>query len=91
MGAKASVDRKLKILYEDNDIIVVIAPHEDELENIVIDILKGHDGALSVKEIHSYLEAIASEEKIRKTLYRLVSKGKVKSYSDGRYEWIDKE
>lgn len=88
MGARAFVDRRLKVLYEDSDIIVVIAPHEDELEHIVIDILKSHKNGLSVKEIHTYLEAIASEEKIRKTLYRLVSRGLVKSYSDGRYEWI---
>ncbi len=89
MGAKAFIDEKLKVVYEDNDIIVVVAPHEDELEKIVIDILKSHGGRLSVKEIHKYLEAVASEEKIRKTLYKLVSKGLVESRSDGRYRLLE--
>jgi aspartokinase len=91
MGSKAFIDKKLKVLYEDNDIVVVVAPHEDELEHIVSEILKDHGRPLSVKEIHRYLEAIASEEKIRKTLYKLVSKNLVKSYTDGRYEWIADE
>ncbi len=90
MGTRAFVDKRLKVLYEDSDIVVVIAPHEDELENIVSEILKTHPDGLTVKDIHKYLEAVASEEKIRKTLYKLVAKQLVKSYTDGRYEWIGK-
>ncbi len=85
MGVKAIVNRRLKVIYEDDDIVVMIAPHEDELERIVLDILKRRKKGWTVKEIHSYLEAIASEEKIRRTLYKLVNKGIVKQFPDGRY------
>lgn len=74
--------------YEDNDVIVRLAPHEKDLEAIVLDILKRESRPLTVKEIHKHLEAIASEEKIRKTLYRLSLKKFVIHYKDGRYELL---
>ena len=78
----------LSMLYEDNDIVVMLAPHEDELEKIITEILKKEKKPLTVKEIHKYLEAIASEEKIRRTLYKLSSKNIVKHYKDGKYEYV---
>lgn len=77
----------LKKYYEDSDIVVRLAPHENELENIVLDILKKENKKLTVKEIHKHLEAIASEEKIRKTLYRLSLKKVVIHHKDGKYEY----
>lgn len=65
----------------------MLAPHEDELENIIVDILKKVNRPLNVKEIHKYLEAVASEEKIRRTLHRLTLKNIVKHYKDGKYEY----
>lgn len=78
----------LSMLYEDNDIVVMLAPHENELEKIITEILKREKRPLTVKEIHRYLEAIASEEKIRRTLYRLSSKNVVRHHKDGRYEFV---
>lgn len=75
--------------YEDNDIVVMLAPHENELEKIIIEILKKEKRPLSVKEIHKYLEAIASEEKIRRTLYKLTTKNIVKHHKNGSYEYIE--
>ncbi len=85
MSVKAAVNRRLKVIYEDDDIVVMVAPHEDELERIVLDILKRKKKGWTVREIHSYLEAIASEEKIRRTLYRLIEKKLVKQFPDGKY------
>ncbi len=85
LSARASINRKLKVIYEDDDIVVMIAPHEEELEKIILDIMRKRKRAVTVKEIHSYLEAIASEEKIRRTLYKLVNQGIVKQFHDGRY------
>ena len=78
-----------RVIYEDDDIIVMIAPHEDELENIIVNILRSEGRPLTVREIHSHLEATASEEKIRKTLYRLMRQGRVKQYHDGHYELLE--
>ena len=80
-----NVRKRLKTVYVDSDVEVVLAPNEKELEEIILLILKEKRIA-TVKEIHSYLEAIASEEKIRKILHKLVVEGTVKQYHDGRYE-----
>lgn len=80
-----NIRKKLKTVYVDSDVEVVLAPNEKELEEIILWILKEKRVA-TVREIHSYLEAIASEEKIRRVLHRLVVAGAVKQYHDGRYE-----
>jgi len=76
----------LSRFYEDGDVLVLLAPHENELENIILEILKREGRPLNVKEIHKFLEAVASEEKIRKTLYRLSTKKLVRHQKDGKYE-----
>jgi len=81
------IKRRLKTVYVDNDLEVLIAPNERELEEIVLEILSKLRVA-TVKQIHSYLEAVASEEKIRKVLHKLVTSGRVKQYFDGRYELL---
>jgi hypothetical protein len=40
---------------------------------------------MNIKEIHGYLPGIASEDKIRKTLTKLVSEGRVYVLEDGRF------
>jgi len=48
----------------------MIVPEEDELKNVIIDLLK--ERPMDIKEIHSVLTNLASDEKIRKTLNELV-------------------
>lgn len=86
MSTRTMLEAPSRVIYEDDDIVVMIAPHEDELEGIIIDIMKTAGRPVTVKEIHSHLEATASEEKIRKTLYKLVRRGWVKQHHNGYYE-----
>lgn len=88
MSDKSSIHDVLPRLYEDSDVVVMLAPHEDELEVIVLNILKDAGRPLSVKEIHRYLEAVASEEKIRKTLHKLRLRKLVRPLKNGRYEYV---
>jgi len=53
----------------------MIAPEEDELKNVIIDLLK--ERPMDIKEIHSVLTNLASDEKIRKALNELAEEGKV--------------
>ncbi|MEJ2775815.1 hypothetical protein WIW90_06255 [Sulfolobaceae archaeon RB850M] len=54
---------------------MMIAPEEDELKNVIIDLLK--ERPMDIKEIHSVLTNLASDEKIRKALNELAEEGKV--------------
>ncbi|RLG77184.1 MAG: hypothetical protein DRO12_02925 [Thermoprotei archaeon] len=73
----------LKVVYEDPEILVVTAPNEYELREIILDLLK--EKPMSVKEIHSVLSGIASEDKIRRAIMKLSEAGKVIADEDGRY------
>ncbi|MEM4556779.1 MAG: hypothetical protein QXY36_02455, partial [Sulfolobales archaeon] len=47
---------KLRVVYEDADVLVVTAPNEDELVKILLDLLK--DKPMSVKELHTILSGL---------------------------------
>ncbi len=74
---------KLKVVYEDPDVLVVTAPNEDELIKILLDLLR--DKPMNVKELHSILSGLASEDKIRRALIKLVNDGVVYMGVDGRF------
>ncbi|HIC98628.1 MAG TPA: transcriptional regulator [Pyrodictiaceae archaeon] len=73
----------LQKLYEDDELIVVVAPNEDQLRDIIIKLLR--EKPLTVKELHSILSGLASEDKIRHALNQLMEEGLVYSDKEGRY------
>ncbi len=85
-------DISLSILYEDMDLVVMTAPNEDELRDILLRLLK--DGPQTIRQLHSYLSGLASEDKIRRALNTLIEERKVDYDKQGRYflaEYIDEE
>ena len=76
----------LKVLYEDPDVVVVTAPNEEELKQILIDLLR--EAPMNLKELHAVLSGLASEDKIRKALSTLMSQGVIRMQPDGRYKLL---
>ncbi len=76
----------LRKVYEDPEVVVVTAPNEDQLKEIILNLLR--EKPMTVKELHSILAGIASEDKIRKSLVRLAEKGLVSVDEDGRYHLV---
>lgn len=74
----------LRVLYEDPDVVVVTAPNEEELRRILLDLLR--ESPMNLKELHSILSGLASEDKIRKALSTLMNQGLVRMQPDGRYK-----
>ena len=72
---RAEIEKKLPKVYEDDEVEVVIAPTEEEVRDYIIDLLK--EGPKDIREIHSVLYNLASDERIRKILYDLKYKGVV--------------
>ncbi|MCS7111100.1 MAG: hypothetical protein N3E36_06820 [Sulfolobales archaeon] len=79
-------DLGLRVIYEDPEIVVITAPNEDELRDIVLDMLR--EGPKTLKEMHSKLAGIASEDKIRRCIIRLIDDGIVIANDDGRYKLL---
>lgn len=72
---RKEIEDNLEVVYDDEEVTVVIAPEEDELKKVIVDLLK--EKPMDVKEIHSVLTNLASDEKIRKALYELAEQGRV--------------
>lgn len=77
---------RLRVVYEDPDVVVMMAPNEEELRNILLELLK--EKPMNLKELHEVLSGIASEDKIRRALSILLEQGRVLSLPDGRYRVI---
>ncbi|MCI2414923.1 MAG: hypothetical protein MPF33_06735 [Candidatus Aramenus sp.] len=83
------VESKLKVVYSDKDVVVMTAPNEEELKQILLDLLS--EKPMNLKELHSKLSGIASEDKIRRALASLSEKGQVTLLEDGRYAKLGTE
>jgi len=73
----------LKKLYEDDDVVVVVAPNEDQLREIILNLLA--ERPMTVRELHEKLSGLASEDKIRYALNKLMEEGMVEGDNEGRY------
>lgn len=78
------ITSKLSLVYEDSDIVVYTAPNEDELKDLLMDLLRTK-GPMTIRELHSHLSGLASEDKIRQALNKLALDNKVVVTADGRY------
>jgi UDP-N-acetylmuramyl tripeptide synthase len=83
----------LTVVYEDPDVIVYTAPNEEELKDILLDLLRKYE-RLNIREFHSFLSGLASEDKIRYALNELMKENKVVVDRQGYYylaEYIEDE
>ena len=74
---------RLKILHEDDDIVLMTAPNEEQLVDIIRELIS--EKPMNLREIHLILSGIASEDKIRKALAILIDRGVAVIGNDGRY------
>ncbi|MEM0355908.1 MAG: ArsR family transcriptional regulator [Desulfurococcaceae archaeon] len=74
---------RLKILHEDKDVVLMSAPNEDELKEIIRELIS--EKPMNLREIHIILSGIASEDKIRKALTSLTENGLAIMTKEGRY------
>ncbi|MCX8208624.1 MAG: hypothetical protein RMH84_05965 [Sulfolobales archaeon] len=79
------MDESPSVVYEDNDVIVVRAPSDEELERIVVDILARRGKPVSWKELRRELSGVVGEDRLRKVLIRLVERDEVVEMIDGTF------
>ncbi len=66
-----SITKNLSVIYEDVDVVVYTAPNEDELKDIILNLLREYE-RMTIRDIHSHLSGLASEDKIRYALNDLM-------------------
>lgn len=77
---------RLKILHEDDDVVLMTAPNEDQLMGIIRELLLYKP--MNIREIHTILSGIASEDKIRRAITSLIERGEIYATNDGRYAHV---
>ena len=71
-----TITRNLSVIYEDTDVVVYTAPNEDELKEIILNLLREYE-KMTIRDIHSHLSGLASEDKIRYALNELLKENMV--------------
>ncbi len=70
-------------IYEDDEVVVLAAPDDSELEKLIIEILSKQP--MKFRELKEVFSATAGEDRLRKALQRLTEKGLVHELEDGTY------
>lgn len=74
---------KKKIVYEDEDIVVVLAPRDEELPDLVLDAIKKKGRPMFFDELVREFSGIAGEDRLRKAVNHLLALKKLIEYPDG--------
>jgi len=72
-----------KVVYEDNDIVIALAPRDEELPELVLEAIKEKGYPLYFDEIVKEFSGIAGEDRLRKAVNHLLALGKLVEYPDG--------
>ncbi len=84
LAEREHITKNLKVVYEDPEIVVYTAPTEEELKEILLDLLHKNE-KMNIRQLHSYLSGLASEDKIRYALGRLMKENLVAVDREGYY------
>lgn len=77
------VIENLEKLYEDDEIVVLAAPDDAELERLIINILS--EKKMKFKELKEAFSATAGEDRLRRALLKLMEENRVYELPDGSY------
>ncbi len=80
---------RLKVLYEDEEIVVMKAPHDEELVQLVYEFIASKRRPVTWKELREAFSGIAGEDRLRKALHTLREKGLIVELRGGRYATPD--
>jgi len=75
----------LKVVYEDEDVVVMRAPDDSELEKLVIKIIKKKGRPVTWGELRKELSGLAGEDRLRKVLVSLIEIDEVVEMIDGTF------
>lgn len=76
---------ELKIIYEDDDIVVMQAPDDKGLENLVLNIIRRKGRPVTWRELRRELSGLAGEDRLRKVLISLIDRDVIIEMIDGTY------
>ena len=85
LNKRRSEERDLEVVYEDEDVVVMRAPDDEELERMVKDIIRRKGRPVTWKELRKELSGLAGEDRLRKVLVKLIERDEVVEMIDGTF------
>lgn len=82
---ETSTEKELKVVYEDEDVVVIRAPDDRELEKLVINIIRRKGRPVTWRELRRELSGLAGEDRLRKILVNLIERDIVVEMIDGSF------
>ncbi|PWV37762.1 MAG: hypothetical protein DJ555_00680 [Desulfurococcaceae archaeon] len=73
------------IVYEDEDIVVMRAPDDEELIDLVKKKIAENGKPISWKELRTYFSGLAGEDRLRKVLIKLIENDEIIEMPDGTF------
>ncbi len=67
----------LKVLYEDDEVIVEMGPHDNEIPDLVMDLFKKEKKPLTWQKLREHFSAVIGEDRLRRALRQLVNEGRL--------------
>ena len=80
---------ELNVLYEDEELVVMKAPTDEELVELVYKFIRNKGRPVTWKELREAFSGIAGEDRLRKALSRLRQRGDIVELRGGRYATPD--
>lgn len=74
---------RIRIVYEDADVIVSLAPRDEELPEMVLETIKNKGRPMFFEELIKEFSGIAGEDRLRKAVNHLLALGAIMEYPDG--------
>lgn len=84
-GGKGRRGDEKNVIYEDEDIIVMRAPDDEELIELVKKKIAENGKPVSWKELRAYFSGLAGEDRLRKVLIKLIENDEVIEMPDGTF------
>jgi hypothetical protein len=75
--------RVRKVVYEDQDVIVALAPRDEELPEMVLETIKEKGRPMYFDELVKEFSGIAGEDRLRKAVNHLLALGAIVEFPDG--------
>lgn len=85
------VESKKKVLYEDRDLVIEIAPRDPELPELVYSFIKKKGRPIFFQEIVREFSGIVGEDRVRRAVSHLLALKKLAEFPDGSLGTPDME
>ena len=74
-----------KIIYEDEEVIVEMGPHDDEIPGLIMELFRKEKRPLTWQKLREHFSASIGEDRLRRALRHLVNSGQLVQLNRNTY------